>query len=148
MPYGSKLAASSRTVVVPPPISVSSPPMIPASAIARSASAISRSSGTRSRVTPSSVVSFSPLSARRTTICPPWSVVKSKAWSGFPSANITKFVMSTTFEMGRWPARKSRVRSHCGEGPIATSSNRWPTYRGQPAKSSIRMATVFFGRVW
>ncbi len=45
MPYGSKFAASSRTRVVPSPISVSSPPMIPASAVARSASAISRSSG-------------------------------------------------------------------------------------------------------
>ena len=28
--------------------------------------------------------------------------------------------MSTTFEIGRWPARKRRVRSHCGDGPIAT----------------------------
>ena len=53
--------------------------------------------------------------------------------------------MSTTFEIGRWPARKRRVRSHCGEGPIATSSNRWPTYRGQPSKSSIAMSTVASG---
>ena len=60
MPYGSKFAASSSTVVVPSPISVSSPPMIPASAIARSASAITRSSGTSSRSTLSRVVSFSP----------------------------------------------------------------------------------------
>ena len=72
MPYGSKLAASRSTVVVPSPISVSSPPMIPASAIARSASAITRSSATSSRSTPSSVVSFSPGRARRTTIRPPW----------------------------------------------------------------------------
>ena len=60
MPYGSKFAASRSTVVVPSPISVSSPPMIPASAIDRSASAITRSSVTSSRTTPSRVVSFSP----------------------------------------------------------------------------------------
>ena len=71
------------------PISVSSPPMIPASAIARSASAITRSSGTSSRSTPSRVRSRSPGAARRTTISPPASVAKSNAWSGFPSASIT-----------------------------------------------------------
>ena len=42
-------------------ISVSSPPMIPASATARSPSAISRSSGSSSRSTPSSVRSRSPV---------------------------------------------------------------------------------------
>ena len=45
MPIGSKFAASSRTSVVSSPISVSSPPMIPASATARSASAISEVAG-------------------------------------------------------------------------------------------------------
>src|SRR5213076_968752 len=49
---------SSRTFVVPSPISVSSPPMIPARAIGRSVSAMSRSSGSRSRSIPSRVRSF------------------------------------------------------------------------------------------
>ena len=71
MPYGSKFAASSSTVVVPSPISVSSPPMIPASATDRSASAIIKSYGSSSRSTPSSVRSFSPGLARLTTILPP-----------------------------------------------------------------------------
>ena len=71
------------------PISVSSPPMIPASAIARSASAITRSSGTSSRSTPSRVRSRSPGAARRTTIRPPASVGKSNACSGLPSASMT-----------------------------------------------------------
>ena len=89
IPVGSKFAASSRTSVVPSPISVSSPPMIPASATERSASAIIRSSGSSLRSTPSSVRIVSPGSARRTTIRPPWSFARSKACSGFPSASIT-----------------------------------------------------------
>ena len=40
--------------------------------------------------------------------------------------------MSTTFEIGRWPARKSRERSHCGEGPIVTFSNRCRRTAGSP----------------
>ena len=31
--------------------------------------------------------------------------------------------MSTTFEIGRWPAAISRCLSHSGDGPICTSSN-------------------------
>ncbi len=53
---GSKFPASSRTERVSSRISVSAPPMIPASAIARSRSAITRSSATSPRTTPSSVV--------------------------------------------------------------------------------------------
>ncbi len=86
---GSKFAASRRTSVVSGPISVSSPPMIPASATEPSASAIIRSVGTSSRSTPSSVRSFSPGSARRTTMRPPSSFAKSNACSGLPSASMT-----------------------------------------------------------
>jgi hypothetical protein len=89
MPYGSKFAASSRTSVVASEISVSSPPMIPASATARSPSAITRSSGTSSRSAPSSVRIRSRGVARRTTMRPPASLSKSNACSGFPSASIT-----------------------------------------------------------
>ncbi len=55
IPTGSKFAASSRTDVVVSATSVSSPPMIPASAIARSPSAITRSSVVSVRSVPSSV---------------------------------------------------------------------------------------------
>ena len=88
-PNGSKFAASSRISVLDSRTSVSSPPMIPASAIARSASAITRSCSSSSRSTPSSVRSFSPRAARRTTIRSPASEVRSKAWSGLPSASMT-----------------------------------------------------------
>jgi hypothetical protein len=86
--YGSKFAASRRRSVVEPLISVSSPPMIPASATERSPSAITRSFGASCRSTPSSVVSVSPGDARRTTIRASASFAKSNAWSGFPSASI------------------------------------------------------------
>ena len=89
IPVGSKFAASSSTSVVPSEISVSSPPMIPASATERSASAIIRSSGSSFRSTPSSVRIVSPGCARRTTIRPPASFARSNACSGFPSASIT-----------------------------------------------------------
>ena len=86
---GSKLAASSRTAVVVSVTSVSSPPMIPANAIAASPSAITRSAGSSLRRLPSRLANSSPGRARRTTIRPPRSVSKSKAWSGFPSASMT-----------------------------------------------------------
>ena len=60
MPVGSKFAASRSTSVVDSPISVSSPPMIPAIATARSASAITRSLSSSLRSTPSSVWITSP----------------------------------------------------------------------------------------
>ena len=60
IPTGSKFAASSRTLVVESDTSVSSPPMIPASAIPRSASAIRRSDGSSLRRSPSSVRISSP----------------------------------------------------------------------------------------
>ena len=89
MPIGSKLAASRRMFVVLSRTSVSSPPMIPAKAIAPSASAMTRSSGSSFRGFPSRVVNSSPLRARRTTIFPPRSVSKSKACSGLPMASMT-----------------------------------------------------------
>ena len=63
---GANHAISSATVVVASLISVSAPPMIPASPIGRSsASQISRSSAPSRRSTSSSVVSVSPSTARR-----------------------------------------------------------------------------------
>ena len=83
-----EFAASRSTFVVPSEISVSSPPMIAASATARSWSAITRSRSSRRRSTPSRVVTLSPSPARRTTM-PPRIVSQSKAWSGLPSACMT-----------------------------------------------------------
>ena len=57
---GSKFAASSSTSLVSSPTSDSRPPMIAASATARSPSAIKRSLGARIRSVPSSVRSVSP----------------------------------------------------------------------------------------
>jgi hypothetical protein len=86
---GSKFAASSSTEVVVSVTSVSSPPMIPAKAIAPSASAMTRSAGSSLRRLPSRLSNSSPARARRTMILPPRSVSKSKACSGFPSASMT-----------------------------------------------------------
>jgi hypothetical protein len=38
--------------------------------------------------------------------------------------------MSTTFEIGRWPAAIRRALSHGGDGPIRTSSNSRAVKRG------------------
>jgi hypothetical protein len=88
MPTGSKLAASSRTLVVSSMTSLSSPPMIPAIATGRSPSVISRSAASSLRTVPSSVLISSPERARRTTMRPPASRSTSKACSGLPSASI------------------------------------------------------------
>ncbi len=89
MPTGSKFAASSSTDVVVSDTSVSAPPMIPASAIPRFESAMSRSLRSSLRTVPSSVLSSSPLRARRTMTRLPVSVSKSNTCSGLPSASIT-----------------------------------------------------------
>ena len=90
MPCGSKFAASSRTVVVPSPISVSSPPMIPASAIA--ALGVGDQQVVGHELAVDAVERAQPLarrarggrrSARRRA------VAKSNACSGLPSASIT-----------------------------------------------------------
>ena len=46
-------------------------------------------------------------------------------------------VMSTTFEIGRWPAAISRAFSHGGLGPICTSSNTRAVNRGQRSVSTL-----------
>ena len=89
MPIGSKFAASSRSSVVASDTSLSSPPMIAASATGRSASAMTRSSVVSARMVPSRVRSSSPLRARRTTILPPASFVRSNACSGLPYTCMT-----------------------------------------------------------
>ena len=43
--------------------------------------------------------------------------------------------MSTTFEIGRWPAAIRRAFSHSGDGPIVTFSNTRPVKRGQRSGS-------------
>ena len=65
---GSKFAASSSRLRVPPVISVSRPPMTPARAMGPDGSAITSRSGSSSRSFPSSVTSASPASAGRTRI--------------------------------------------------------------------------------
>ena len=45
--------------------------------------------------------------------------------------------MSTTFEIGRWPAAIRRCFSHGGEGPIFTSSNTRAVKRRQISGSAI-----------
>ena len=77
------------TSFVPSETSLSSPPMIAASATECSPSVIMRSSGTSLRSVPSSVRSSSPRRARRTTIRPPASFERSKAWSGLPHTCMT-----------------------------------------------------------
>ena len=68
-------------------ISVDRPPMVPAMEIGPDASVIRMSAGSRVRTTWSSVSSFSPGCARRTTISPV-SLDRSNACSGCPSSNI------------------------------------------------------------
>ena len=48
--------------------------------------------------------------------------------------------MSTTFEIGRWPAAVSRCLSHSGDGPIFTSSNTRAVKRRQ-ISGSISIVT-------
>ncbi len=66
----SKWAASMTTSVVASEISVDAPPITPARPIGPESSVISRSSASQLRITSSSVVSFSPAAALRTTIGP------------------------------------------------------------------------------
>src|SRR5437764_1094736 len=74
----------------------------------------------RSRSTPCGVFLFSPARARRTTIRFSASVARSKACRGWPVSWSTKFVMSATLLMGRWPMACKRRASHSGDGPIFT----------------------------
>jgi hypothetical protein len=46
------------------------------------------------------------------------------------------------FEIGRMPAATSRAFNHGGEGPMRTSWNRRPMYRGQPSGSSTLTGTA------
>ncbi|PSK64690.1 hypothetical protein B0E53_03340 [Micromonospora sp. MH33] len=84
---GSQCAASKSTSVVEATTSLVSPPITAASEIGPLSSQITMSSATSVRVTPSSVVSFSPASARRTTSGP---LIRSasKACIGWPSSSI------------------------------------------------------------
>ena len=53
--------------------------------------------------------------------------------------------MSTTFEIGRWPAARSRCFSHSGDGPIFTSSNTRAVKRRQISGS---ISTVAWSWPW
>ena len=114
-------AASNKTSSVPFLISLSSPPITPASATGLSLSHITRFSRFSSNSFPSSVVIFSPFSARRTTISLPSSVLKSNACIGCPISSSTKFVMSTILFIERSPQSASFFLSQSGEGAILTS---------------------------
>ena len=85
----SNCALSSRTLTVRSEISVSSPPMMPATATGRSASAMTSIAGLSLHCVPSIETIVSPSAARRTTMRPPRSLSKSKAWSGWPHSNMT-----------------------------------------------------------
>ena len=50
-------------------------------------------------------------------------------------------VMSTTLEIGRWPAAIRRAFSHGGDGPIVTSSKTRAVKRGQSSGTSTRIST-------
>ncbi len=88
MDAGSQIAASSRMSPVLSPTSVLAPPMTPAIEMTPLSSAITMSSASSTRTVSSSVVSFSPDFARRTTRLP-WSFEASNACSGCPSSIIT-----------------------------------------------------------
>ena len=88
----SNVAASKRMFTVPSVTSVSSPPITPASATAPcSGVAMTVMSDVSTRSSPSSVVSCSPSSAARMTMCArpssPVSLSRSKACSGWPNKN-------------------------------------------------------------
>ncbi len=84
---GSQCAASNSTFVVEASTSLVSPPITAASEIGPVSSQMTRSSADSVRLTPSSVVSFSPASARRTTSGPAIRSA-SKACIGWPSSSI------------------------------------------------------------
>ncbi len=88
MDAGSQFAASSRMSEDESRTSVDAPPMTPASEITPESSAITMSSGSSARTESSSVVSFSPATARR-TLSAPWMEAASNACSGWPSSSIT-----------------------------------------------------------
>ncbi len=85
---GSQCAASSSTSVLVSLISVLAPPMMPASEMGPVSSQMTMSSLASSRCTSSSVVSFSPGLARRTT-SDPFTEPASNACRGWPSSSIT-----------------------------------------------------------
>ncbi len=84
---GSQCAASNSTSVVPGCTSLVSPPITAASEIGPLSSQITMSSASRVRLAPSSVVSFSPGVARRTT-SGPRSRSRSNACIGWPNSSI------------------------------------------------------------
>ena len=86
---GSKLADSNSTVSVPSCISLSAPPITPASPTASVESAMVNTGGSRVRLSPSSVVMTSPGRAARTMTVASLTVSKSKACRGWPYSSMT-----------------------------------------------------------
>ncbi len=84
-----QVAASISTREVSSETSEIWPPITPAIPLGPSASQTSAISVLKVRSTSSSVVIFSPALARRTTIRPPRTRSRSKAWSGWPVVSIT-----------------------------------------------------------
>ena len=136
MPMAEKQALSSRISVVSASTSELAPPMIPARATGRLASQIISISGSSWCSFPSRVTKLSPTLARRTTILPPASLLKSKACRGWPYSSMTKLVISTILLIGRMPTASNRCCSHQGEGPICTFLTSRAAYRGQSATAS------------
>ncbi len=93
---GSKIAASSKMVVVESLISESFPPITPAIPNGNSGSAINKSEGSKSLVFPSSVVILSPFFAVLTIISSSLTARLSNACMGWPYSSMIRFVISAT----------------------------------------------------
>ena len=115
-------ADSRNSDVVSDATIVPSPPITPASASGRSPQQIRRSSAVSVRFCPSSVVSFSPVFARRTRIGPSPTCRASNACIGWPRSSMTQLVRSTGRLIARWPTAASCQRSSFGDGPAVTPS--------------------------
>ena len=127
-PNRSKHALSITTEVVSGLISELSPPMMPARATGLRPSHIINALSGSLRSTSSRVTKVCPGSVRRTTIF-------RSSCSGCPHSMRSKFVASTTLEIGRIPDRLNRSRTSKGEGPMVTPSTIVATYRGQRSAS-------------
>ena len=132
----SNVAASKSTFLTLSLIMEFCPPMIPATPTGFSASHIISTSLSSVCSLPSSVMNFSPSSARLTTIFPPAMVSRSYACIGWPYSSITKLVISTRLFIGRIPHEESALCIHFGDGPILIFLTTLAQYLGQSFSSS------------
>ena len=136
---GRSARASSSTSVVRAVTSVSSPPMMPARPTARARSAITRISGSSSRSLPSSVVSFSPARARRTTelAAGDRSRDRRRGAAGPISQRHEVGGVDDVVDRARADRLEPPHAASSGDGPIFTPRITRAVKRGQPSGSSI-----------